>query len=239
MPSSGSARVISAHRRSGRIDAALLASSGARCFAPGRHDTRGAIGECGIACRFAQRGQQLRQRGLWITHQAQGAWIAAAQFQRIDVDLHHFGVQRRNAPGVRHLIAGVAADEQHEVGLVHDLVGRRRGIVSGATNRQAMPRRDHTAPTKGGADRRRQRLAKPQHLRSGVRRSRARARDNNDTAGGAKPGGGAFDLVIRRRRPIRRHGQLECRVGNRRLAHRAQLDDIRRASIEIKMRGTR
>ena len=182
---------------------------------------------------------QLRQRRLRIAHQTERVPVAAAKLQRIDVDLHHLGVQRRNAPGVRHLIAGVAADEQHQVGLVHDLVGGRRGIVARATNRQAMPRRDHTAPAERGADRRRQCLAQRQHFRPGARRGGAGAGDDDNPLRRAQLRGGTLDLVIRRRRPIRRHRQLQRRIGDRRLAHHAGLDDVRRAPIQIEMRRTR
>ena len=143
MPSSGSARVISAHRRSGRIGAALLASVGARssrqaATMPAARSANARVARTGRA----ERREQLRQRRLRIAHQSQRVLVAAAKLRRVDVDLHHLGVERGNAPGVRHLVAGVAADEQHEIRLVHDLVGGRRGIVSRATNRQAMPRRD-------------------------------------------------------------------------------------------------
>ena len=182
---------------------------------------------------------QLRQRRLRIAHQAERVRVAAAELQRIDVDLHHLGVERRNAPGVRHLIAGVAADEQHKVRLVHDLVGGRRGIVSRATNRQAMPRRDHAAPAERGADRRRQRLAQRQQFRPGTGRGGTGAGDDDDALRRAQLRRRALDLVVRRRRAIRRHRQLQRRIGAGRFAHHAGLDDVRRPSVQVEMRRTR
>ncbi len=134
----------------------------------------------------------------------------------------HVVSRRRNAPGMRHLVAGMAADEQHQFRLVHDLVGRRRGIVSGATNRQAMPRRDHAAAAKRGGDRCGQRLAQRQHLRSGARCRGAGARDDGDPLRRAQFRRGPLDLVIRRRWPVRRHGQLQRRIGDHGLVHHAE-----------------
>ena len=118
---------------------------------------------------------------------------------------------------MRHLIAGMAADEQHQFRLMHDLVGRRRGIVSGATDRQAMPRRDHAAAAERGGDRRGQRLGQRQQFLPGAGRSGAGAGDDDDPLCRAQRRGSALDLVVRGRRPMRRHRQLKRRIGDRRL----------------------
>ena len=133
----------------------------------------------------------------------------------------------------------MTADEQHEIRLVHDLVGRRRGVVSRATNRQAMPRRDQAAPAERRADRRRQRFAQGQQLWPRPRRSSAGTGDDDDPPGRAQPCRRALDLVIRRRRAIRRYCQLQCRIGGNWFAHRAGLDDVGRPPVQVEMRRAR
>jgi len=49
--------------------------------------------------------------------------VTAADFERIGVNLHDFCVDRRDLQSA-HLVAGVAADEQHQFGTVHDAIGR-------------------------------------------------------------------------------------------------------------------
>ena len=48
--------------------------------------------------------------------------------------------------------------------------------------------------------------------------------------------GQSYDLVIRWRRSIGRHGELQRRVGPRRFTDRPTLDDSSRAAVEVEMR---
>ena len=120
--------------------------------------------------------------------------VAAPDLQRIGVDLHDLRVERRHGPVQRDLVAGIAADEQHEIGAVHDAVGRRRGIAAGDTGRQPMPGRDDAAGAERRRDRRLQRLGQCENLRPGLRSCGPVAGDDRDAAGRGQRRGGALDV---------------------------------------------
>ena len=44
-----------------------------------------------------------------------------------------------------------------------------------------------------------------------------------------------LDFVVRWHRPVRRHRQLQRRIGDRRFAHHARLDDVRRPPVQVEM----
>ena len=208
-------------------------------LAPRGDDACGTIGECGVPCGLPKRRQQLCQRGLGIAHQADGVCIGPPQLQRIDVDLHARRVELRNAPGVRHLIAGMAAHEQYHVGFVHDLVGRRRTIVSDATNRQSVAGGDRAAPAERRADRRRQRAAQRQQFRAGLRSRDSGTRDDREALRTPQGGGGTFEFIVRRRGTERRHAQLKRGIDAGGLGHRAGFDDVALQPVDVEMHRPR
>jgi hypothetical protein len=110
----------------------------------------------GIALWLAKCQREPRQRCLRIAGKPERVGIGPSQLQRIDVDLHARRCQRGNAPGVCDLITRMTACEQDQVRLMHNLVGWRRAIVAGTTDRQPMVSRDDPARAEGCGDRRRQ-----------------------------------------------------------------------------------
>ncbi len=191
------------------------------------------------ACPMA--AQQLRQRRLRIAHQAERVRIGLRPSSSGSMSIcTTWRVERRNAPGVRHLIAGVAADEQHEVRLVHDLVGRRRGIVARAADRQAMPRRDDAAAAERGADRRGQRLAQRQHFRPGAAMRRRRCPATMTMRFAARSFAAARSISSSD--GVGRYGGIvSCSAGSLPTGSLTMpgLDDIRRPSVQVEMRRTR
>ncbi len=147
---------------------------------PRRHHARRPIAERTVARVSAERLEQFRQSRFRIAHQPKRIGIRSAELPRVYVNLHAGRIDCRNAPRVGHLIAGVAADEQYQLSRVHDLVGGRRGIVSGATNRQPMAGGNDTAPTERRRDRSMQRLGEREQFLSRAGLHRAGAGDDGN-----------------------------------------------------------
>ena len=153
MPSAGNARVTSAHSRSTRIGAVSFSTSGDR-RAPIRDDARRLLDKAAVAHRPADELVEPGQCCLWIADDTRRVRVARP-ISSGSASICTIVVSRGGTVQFkRHLVAGIAADEQHEIGAVHDAVGRRRGIAAGDTGRQPVPGRDDAARTERRGDRR-------------------------------------------------------------------------------------
>jgi hypothetical protein len=73
--------------------------------------------------RIVQAFQHETQRRLRIAGERDAVRIIAAQLTAVDVELDHGRALARDLPIERDHAAGAAADEEHDVGLGHRLVG--------------------------------------------------------------------------------------------------------------------
>ena len=128
-------------------------------------------------------------------------------------------------PVQRDLIAGVAADEQHHVGAVHDAVGGRRRIAAGDPGRETVRRRDDAARPQRRRDRGGERLGQRQHLRPGPGRGGAVAGDDHEAARAGQQRSGPLDVAFVGNRPVQRNAP---RLGfdDRRLGGLPQFDHV-------------
>ena len=104
------------------------------------------------------------------------------------------------------LIAGVAADEKHQFRLMHDLVGRRGGVVAGAADGQAVAGWDQASTTQGGCDRGGKCLGHRQDFGAGAGGGCAFPGDDDDLLGAAEFGRHAVDVAVRGCRAVWRQG---------------------------------
>jgi hypothetical protein len=132
---------------------------------------------------------------------------------------------------MRHLVAGIAADEQHELGRVHHPVGRRRGVVADHADMQRVPRRDHPSRAERGGDRR------PQHLRPAARQRCAIADNDDHALGGQQRRHGRLHRRRVRPRPMPRRGPGPKR--GRCLRRLAGLDELAHQPVEVEMHRAR
>ena len=92
MPSAGKARVTSAHSRSTAIGAVFFSTSGAMRRAPIGDDPRRLLGKTAVALRPADDLVEPGERRLRVADDARRIRVAAADLQRIGIDLHDLGV---------------------------------------------------------------------------------------------------------------------------------------------------
>ena len=79
-----------------------------------------------------------RSARLRIAEYRNGIRIVAAELVGIDVELDHFRAGRREHPVVGDLPAGVAADEEHEIGFGERAIGAVARIRARHADRQRM-----------------------------------------------------------------------------------------------------
>ena len=202
--------------------------------APVGDDARGLLGETGIARRFPDHFVQTGQGCLRVANDTRRVRVAAPNFQGIGIDLHDLCVAGRHRPVQGHLVARIAADEQHEVGAVHDAVRRRRGIAAGDTDGEPVPGRDDATRPEGRRDRRLQCLGEREYLRPRLRGGGPIAGDNRDAASGGEHTGRALDVASVGHRPMCGNA-ARLGIENRRFGSLAKFDFVALMTREVEM----
>ena len=212
----------------------VLLDQGRHAVAPIRDNASRFVGEATVSCRPADHLDQTREGRFRVADDAVRVRIAAPDFERIGFDLHDRRVVSRDGPVKRYLVAGIAADEQHELGAMHDAVGGRRGIAAGDPGRQPMPGRDDAARAQGRSDRRGQRFGQREDLRPSAGHGGPIAGDDRDAARAGQQRRGALDVALIGDRPVHRN---RPRLGfeDRRLGGAAELDDVALQPVEVEM----
>ena len=140
---------------------------------------------------------------------------------------------------MRDLIAGVAADEQHEIGVVHDAVGGRRRVVADGADGERVSRRDEPVGAERNADGRGETFAERQQLVAAARRRGAGTCNDRNPLGGKQCLCRAGDVISRWQRTVRGHRHIERRARADGFGHRAHFDDFGKPPVEIEMRRAR
>ncbi len=130
-----------------------------------------------------RRVDHRRQRRLGVPLQPHLHRVVAADLGRIDVELDDRRALRRNAEVVRHLPAGVAADEEHQVGPAEDAVGALARVVARRPHRQWVVGREHRLGVERRGHRNRQLLGYRDQLIACARGRHTAAGNDHRSAG--------------------------------------------------------
>ena len=139
--------------------------------------------------------------------------VVAAQLRGVDVELHDAAALRGDGVAVGDLTAGVAADEEHQIGLAHDPVGAFARVGPRNPHRQRVVSRKHRL----GVERRGHRNGEPFRERNQLR----------PRPGGGHPAAGHDHRPLRLREPGQGLRHLAgVRLGpKRRYSGKGLLDD--------------
>ena len=154
-----------------------------------------------------RRVEHRRQRRLCVALQPHPHRVIAADLGRIDVELDDRRTRRRNAEVERELPAGVAADEEHQVGPAQDAVGALARVVARRPHRQRVVGREHRLGVERRGHRNRQLLGQGDQLVTCVRRRHAAAGHDHRPAGAVQHAERVGDRRRVGHRPERRHAR--------------------------------
>jgi hypothetical protein len=128
---------------------------------------------------WRRRLDHAAQRHLGVAEDRRDVGVVAAELGWIDVELDDPASGRREHPVVGDLPAGVAADEEHEVGFRQRAVGAVARIGAGDADRERVSVDDRRLGVERGGDRDRQFLGELHHFRLRARADHPAARDNH------------------------------------------------------------
>ena len=179
MASDGRNSVISRQRRSGRIGTASDRSNPSK-LGPPTVDQQAHALRPGRSVRDRGHGlDEALQRHFRVALDGDFSGIVAADLGGVHVDLYG----RRSLPGdlpeVTDLPAGMAAHEDHEVRLRHDLVGAFAGIGAHHARGKGMVLRNRTFGVQGSRHRHGKLLRQPDHFGLRARCGNASPRNQN------------------------------------------------------------
>ena len=155
-----------------------------------------------------------RERRFGIAVDERFQRIVAAQAFRLDVDLDRARADLRHRPEMRGHAAGLAADEAHEVGLVHGPVGALARVGADNADRQRMHARNRILAVERGRDRDLQCLRQRHQFGRRSRRAHATARDDDRPLGRLEDRQRLGDAGLVGHRTKRRHAR-ELRLDQR------------------------
>ena len=164
--------------------------------------------------------EELAQAGTRVGQQAHGNWKRAPKLGRVYVKLDDPSASPRELPRVGDLFAGVAANEEHQVGLGQHAIGAFARVDARGAHSQRMVGREGLLGVERGDDREVQPLRQLEQFGARAGRAHAPAGHDDRPRGLRQFGQGRTDAGRVRLRPKGRHAaewffddHVEIRLG--------------------------